>query len=79
MNDHIARAVQVIEGHVSTTLLATDIAQELDAAGLLAAPEHDAAVAARALREAANEVAYAVEWDDAPESVESWLHERADE
>lgn len=42
------------------------------------AAAHDAAVAARALREAANEVAYAVDWWDAPESVESWLHERAD-
>lgn len=40
MNDHVDRAVQVIEGHVSTTLLATDIAQELDAAGLLAKYPH---------------------------------------
>ena len=98
MSDHVDRAVQVIEGHVSTTLLATDIAQELDVAGLLAkyphlegegdwlievvnyhtcgagpgsgaghepgcgtipvgrlvTPEHDAAVAAKALREAAD-------------------------
>lgn len=34
--------------------------------------------AVRALREAASEVAYGVEWDEAPESVEEWLAARAD-
>ena len=61
MRDAIDRAVQVIEGHVSTTLLAADIVQELDVAGLLATEAHDRAVAdravaARALREFAAEL-----------------------
>lgn len=54
-------------------------AEELDAAGLLASPEHDAEVAAKALRDAADP------WQDtlgdtplfAP-GVADWLHERAD-
>ena len=57
------------------------MAQALDAAGLLVTPEHDAAVAAKALREAAEEV-YG---DDRaagpyshPLSAASWLRERAD-
>lgn len=55
------------------------VARVLDDAGLLATPAHDSEeAAAKALREAANEVTYAVDWWDAPESVESWLHERAD-
>ena len=56
-------------------------ARALDAAGLLVTPERDAAVAAKALREAAEEV-YG---DDRaagpyshPLSAASWLRERAD-
>ena len=56
MTDHITRAAEVIEhilsrhGEHGTYL---DAARALDAAGLLATPEHDAAVAAKALREVA--------------------------
>lgn len=52
-----------------------DIAQALDAAGLLASPEHDTTVAAKALRDAAHEI-FLGYWITAP--VVRWLHERAD-
>lgn len=45
-------------------------AQALHAAGLLASPAHDAAVAARALREAATL--------DFTVAAQRWLHDRAD-
>ena len=52
-------------------------AEKLDAAGLLATPKHDAAVAAKALREAADE------WHEemagtAPRPYR-WLYDRADQ
>ena len=62
MSDHIARAAEVLHkawidrcGVTSPTRDHVHVfARALDAAGLLATPEHDAAVAARALREAAD-------------------------
>lgn len=56
--DHIDRAAEIIDAHIRgwpTTApgLPEHIARALDAVGLLATPEHDAAVAAKALRDAA--------------------------
>lgn len=65
MSDHIERAadeiigIQVGTGYESVTIgidEAMEAARALDAAGLLVTPEHDAAVAAKALREAAGEI-----------------------
>lgn len=57
MTAHIDRAAEVIYDELSGKYgdfnMPTGAAQALDAAGLLATPEHDAAVAARALRDAA--------------------------
>ena len=56
MTDHIDRAAKVIAdfnacGHCEGTCdTCRGEAEALDAAGLLVTPEHDAAVAARALR-----------------------------
>ena len=64
MSDHIERAadeiigIQVGTGYESVTIgidEAMEAARALDAAGLLVTPEHDAAVAAKALREAAED------------------------
>lgn len=88
--DHIARAAEVLteawkdrieqgisdapEGHCYA------FADALADAGLLATPERDAAVAAKTLREAANEVygderAAGQHWH--PLSAASWLRDRA--
>lgn len=76
--------IQVGTGYESVTIgitAALEAARALADAGLLVSPEHDAAVAAKALREAAEEV-YG---DDRaagpyshPLSAASWLRERAD-
>lgn len=70
MSDHIARAAQVIVSVLRNAIedfdveedvdasLVDAITQALDAAGLLASPTHDAAVAARALRDAAKDTLY---------------------
>jgi hypothetical protein len=87
MSDAINRARDIIERYLpampdqQAAFVTRDAARALDAAGLLVSPEHDAAVAAKALREAAEEV-YG---DDRaagpyshPLSAASWLRERAD-
>lgn len=88
MSEHLLDAageisgIQVGTGYESVTIgitAALEAARALDAAGLLASPEHDAEVAAKALRDAADP------WQDtlgdtplfAP-GVADWLHERAD-
>ena len=61
-------------------------AEELDAAGLLASPERDAAVAAKALRDAADDVRATLNVDQsrpltieqAMHAVDFWLSHRAD-
>ena len=58
MTDHITRAAAIVneanwKADFKGGARADEIARALDGAGLLASPEHDAAVAARALREAA--------------------------
>lgn len=70
------------ECNASDRVDARHAAEELDAAGLLASPEHDAAVAAKVLREVADEVygderATGQHWH--PLSAASWLRERADQ
>lgn len=57
MSDQIDRAAQIISGAMfglTTESMVLAVARDLDAAGLLASPEHDAAVAARVLRDAAD-------------------------
>lgn len=57
--DHIDRARDIIERYLpampdqQAAFVTRDAARALDAAGLLASPGHDAAVAAKALRDAA--------------------------
>ena len=75
--DHIDRAAQIIaatdaaergyELDASDVAIGHTIAMSLDAAGLLASPEHDAAVAARAWDEAVAAVAWAM--DHGPEPL----------
>ena len=51
MSDQINRAAQIISGAMfglTTESMVLAIARDLDAAGLLTSPEHDAAVAAKA-------------------------------
>lgn len=86
MSDHLDRAAEVLarvgcQPDDEPSFLDREYARALDAAGLLVSPERDAAVAARALRGAAEEV-YG---DDRaagpyshPLSAASWLRERAD-
>ena len=69
------------ECNASDRVDARHAAEELDAAGLLASPEHDAAVAAKALREAADDMG---DTDD-PDAIyvdngdaDVWLRARAD-
>ena len=65
MSEHLLDAageisgIQVGTGYESVTIgitAALEAARALDAAGLLVTPEHDAAVAARALRDAADKL-----------------------
>ena len=90
MSDHIERAadeiigIQVVTGYESVTIgidEAMEAARALDAAGLLASPEHDAEVAAKALRDAADDMG---DTDD-PDAIyvdngdaDVWLRARAD-
>lgn len=69
VSDHAARTAPEIMA------LCEDAARALAAAGLLVTPEHDAQVAARALREAADDM-YATEF--AYDGSRQWLHDRAD-
>lgn len=84
MSDAINRARDIIERYLpampdqQAAFVTRDAARALDAAGLLVSPEHDAAVAAKALREAAEAIADTdgTEWPYGP--VIDWLHDRAD-
>ena len=74
MSDHLDRAAEVLGGLDERLAL-------LDEAGLLASPEHDAAVAAKALREAADDM----DDTDDPDAIyvyngdiDKWLRARAD-
>ena len=83
MSDAINRARDIIERYLpampdqQAAFVTRDAARALDAAGLLVSPEHDAAVAAKALREAAEEV-YGCSRRLPTLSAASWLRERAD-
>lgn len=96
MSDHLDRAAEVLwEATCPDGLRAAmrpdcwAMAQALDKAGLLVTPEHGAAVAAKALREAAEKFA-AGDWADAwltdgvdddvsaVRSTNRWFNDRAD-
>ena len=76
---HRATVTQADLHYVGSVTIDSDL---LDAAGLLVTSERDAAVAAKALRDAADEVygderAAGQHWH--PLSAASWLRERADQ
>lgn len=82
MSEHLDRAAAIVGGCCAHC---DDLVDErlalLDEAGMLASPERDAAVAARALRGAAEEVYgddRAAGLYSHPLSAASWLRERAD-
>lgn len=94
--DHIDRAAQIIaatdaaergyELDASDVAIGHTIAMSLDAAGRLVSPEHDAAVAARALRQIRDEMSRWEGWDTRDighaflsESVLDALTDRADQ
>lgn len=59
MTDHIDRAAEVLGDALGSSYshaVCRLLVRRLDAAGLLASPKHDAAMAAKALREAAGEL-----------------------
>lgn len=63
------------ECNASDRVDARHAAEELDAAGLLASPEHDAEVAARTLREAADDVRATLNVDQSrPLTIEQAMH-----
>ena len=67
MTDHITRAAAIVneanwKADFKGGARADEIARALDGAGLLASPEHDAAVAARTLREDHDLVNEAIRW-----------------
>ncbi|MEN3123255.1 hypothetical protein [Janibacter sp. LM] len=75
--------IQVGTGYESVTIgidAAREAARALDAAGLLASPSHDAAVAARALREAADEMRHIFlhKGTTLGMPADDWLLDRAD-
>ena len=89
MSDHLDRAAEVIaaalrsiwEADASWNPEARDIARALEEAVLLVTPERDAAVAAKALREAAAEFDQYADRTPTPtfdRAVARWLHDRAD-
>ena len=72
----VERAAEAAAEHIGWQAGMYDaIHAALAAAGLLVTPEHDAQVAARALREAADDM-YATEF--AYDGSRQWLHDRAD-
>lgn len=83
------RARRIVSGAMfglTTPMMVDAIVSDLDAAGLLVTPEHDAAVAAKALREAADDVRATLNVDQsrpltieqAMHAVDFWLRGRAD-
>lgn len=82
-DDVTERARQIVSGAMfglTTPMMVDAIVSDLDAAGLLATPEHDAAVAAKALREAADEMRHIFlhKGTTLGMPADDWLLDRAD-